>query len=92
MDIRALRLRMGWTPSDLARRLGVQAAQVEGWEHGDELKDSQILNQLEFLCRQAEMCCDEIRRSPLAESQLDKSSLDQIRLDRIDSDKESLIN
>lgn len=83
MDIKSLRRRMGWTSSDLARRLGVGSKEIEIWEGGRDPQDPRLLSQLEFLFRQAEVCCDEIRRGALAESILDESSLGQIPMSQV---------
>lgn len=82
-DIRCLRRRMGWTSSDLARRLGVKVAEVELWEQGSTPDDHDVLSRLEFLFHQAELCSDEVKSGPLAEDLLDRESLDQVGTDRL---------
>lgn len=74
---------MGWTSSDLARRLGVQVAEVEIWESGSMPEDHDVLSRLEFLLRQAEVCSDEVKAGPLAEDLLDRESLGQVGADRL---------
>lgn len=83
MDIRCLRRRMGWTSSDLARRMGVKVSEVEIWEQGKAPSNPDVLSRLEFLFRQAEMCSDEVKAAPIAEDFLDRESLGQVGVDRL---------
>lgn len=78
LDIRCLRRRMGWTSSDLARRLGVKVSEVEIWEQGSTPSSPDVLSRLEFLFRQAEICSDEVKAAPIAEDLLDRESLGQV--------------
>lgn len=80
-DLRCLRRRMGWTSSDLARRLGVTSGEVELWETGALPTDSEILNRIEFLFRQAEVCSEEVKNGPQSEHALEEKHLDQINVD-----------
>ena len=83
-DIRCLRLRMGWTASDLARRLGVSPSDVSLWEESHKTpSDSDMLTRIEFLFRQADLCCEEIHNTPLAESLLQDSRQTQIDFDHV---------
>lgn len=83
MDVRCLRLRMGWTSSDLARRLGVCSADIDDWEQGNSPQDPEIVSRLEFLFRQAEFCSEEVKAAPLAEDYLDRESLVQIDIETL---------
>lgn len=74
---------MGWTSSDLARRLGVASTEIEIWENGKSPNDPEVLTRIEFLFRQAEIICDEIKAGPMAEFVLEESHLDQIPGDRV---------
>lgn len=81
MNLRRLRLRMGWTSSDLARRLGVALTDIEAWEGGRAPADSEILNRIEFLFRQAELCSDEVKSVPQSENELEEKHLGQIHIE-----------
>lgn len=90
IDLRGLRLRMGWTASDLARRLGVTSAEVTSWEQQHQIpQDFDTLTRIEFLLRQADMCTDEMKGAPLAESLLEETHCEQIDFDRV---KEKMVN
>lgn len=84
LNLRYLRRRMGWTSSDLARRLGVAAKDVEIWENGkQELQDPDVINRIEFLFRQADMCCEEVKAGPISEIALEDGGLGQIDSTRV---------
>jgi DNA-binding transcriptional regulator YiaG len=51
--VKALRCRMGWCQSDLARRLGVSSDQVKDWELGQTQPSSEYLLVLDDLFHQA---------------------------------------
>lgn len=78
MDIKALRLRLGWTQSDLARRLNCQSTEIEIWETGQNLPEQNVVNQLEVIFRQAEVCSDEIHKTPMIENLCESKDLGQI--------------
>lgn len=83
-DLRLLRRRMGWTSSDLARRLGVRSADIEIWEKGNSKPESaDVITRIEFLFRQADICCDEVKSVPMAENMLEESHLVQVEATRV---------
>lgn len=70
---------MGWTSSDLARRLGVPYNDIEIWEGGStKPNDPEVVTRIEFLFRQADILCDEVKSVPMAEHVLDETHLSQI--------------
>lgn len=78
-DLRLLRRKMGWTSSDLARRLGVPYNDIEIWEGGSlKPNDPEVINRIEFLFRQAEILSDEVKSIPMAENVLAETRLTQI--------------
>lgn len=86
IDLRKLRRRMGWTSSDLARHLKVAPSEIEIWEKGDANPENpEVLSRIQFLLAQADVCSDEVRTAPLAESFLDESDLGQVDSDRVKS-------
>lgn len=81
--IRELRLRLGWSPSDLARRLHCESASISSWESGKVLPNDGQLQLLELLDRQADAYADEVSQTALADSVLDHAevgSIEQINL------------
>lgn len=83
-----LRLRLGWSRSDLARRLHCSSEDIEALEAGHRLIDGMLKGELEILRRQAEACCDEVMYTPAAEAELDKKALEQIDFSRVKADLE----
>ncbi len=81
--LRVLRLRMGWSKSDLARRLQCSSQDVDSLEEGKTLIEISLKNQLELLLRQADACSDEVKYAPVAENTCDKKALEQIDFSRI---------
>lgn len=77
-SIRSLRLRLGWTQADLARRLQCSSTEINEWEQGSTLVDGHVKGKLEIIFRQAETCCDEVQNIPRAEVELSKNFLEQI--------------
>lgn len=87
-SLRSLRLRLGWSRSDLARRLHCSSEDIEAWEEGRRPVDASFNGDLEIVLRQAEVCCDEVKYAPAAEAELDKSALEQIDFARVKADLE----
>ncbi|WP_413569532.1 XRE family transcriptional regulator [Bdellovibrio sp. HCB117] len=87
-SLRTLRLRMGWSKSDLARRLHCSSEDVDSWEDGVRLIETPIKSELEILLRQAEEACDEVKYAPFAENECDKKALEQIHFSRVKLDLE----
>ena len=86
-SIRSLRLRLGWSRSDLARRLKCSTEQIEKWEDGHHLEVT-FRGELEIILRQAEACCDEVKYTPACENELDRSALEQVEFSRVKEDLE----
>lgn len=82
--IRTLRLRLGWSQSDLARRLRCEIQFIESWEAGDEEPTKDHLQDLELILHQAEACSSEVYQTPLAEKKLDQDSLIQVNIKELD--------
>lgn len=78
--IRDLRLRLGWTQSDLARRLELNQREVLSWESGLGEPPEAARQQLEFLLRQASFCSDEMKAIPVLEKFCDENAAAQEKL------------
>lgn len=97
-SIRTLRLRLGWSKSDIARRLKCSLQDIEIFEEGEtsaqELTpeqaqvQSQIRSELEVMYRQCQECADEVKYTPLSELALDKDALEQIDFSRVKANLE----
>ena len=86
--IKSLRLRLGWSQADLARRLQCASTEVESWEKGADIPSPVLMNELFLVAKQAEACSDEVHGSPRAESLCDKKALGQIEFSEIKEDIE----
>jgi ribosome-binding protein aMBF1 (putative translation factor) len=87
-NIRQLRLRMGWSRSDIARRLQCSVEEIELCEDGKKIVNSHLKSELEILLRQAEAYSDEVRFAPSAENICDKDALEQIEFSRVKAELE----
>ncbi|WP_413292842.1 helix-turn-helix domain-containing protein [Bdellovibrio sp. HCB185ZH] len=88
--LRALRLRLGWSRSDMARRLKCELTDIEAWEEGqgELLFNPHIKGELALIHRQADACSDEVRFTPACENECDKQALDQVDFSRVKADLE----
>ncbi|MBL7671908.1 MAG: XRE family transcriptional regulator [Bdellovibrionaceae bacterium] len=77
-NIRTLRLRLGWSQCDLARRLHTETNTIDLWEVGSDEPEPQFQEELELLFRQASVCSAETQSLPGAELACESSALDQI--------------
>ena len=82
-QIRLLRLRLGWTQSDLARRLECDAIMVQSMEAGFDKVAVEIVHKLELIAHQADLCGDEIQCLPAAENMCDLQRLGQVELNKV---------
>jgi transcriptional regulator with XRE-family HTH domain len=82
-QIRTLRLRLGWTQSDLARRLQCEAKLIESLELGNENAAVELMHKLELISHQADLCENEMRSLPAAESFCDQERLGQVELNKV---------
>lgn len=88
-SLRALRLRLGWSRSDMARRLQCDLTDIEAWEEESHVEfEVRVKGELELLYRQAEECSDEVRYTPACENECDKKALDQVDFSRVKADLE----
>jgi transcriptional regulator with XRE-family HTH domain len=85
-NIRSLRLRLGWSKSELAFRLHCSPEQVTAWEDDGRSIDASTTSALELILRQAEACSDEVQFTPAAENQCDQRALGQIDFSRVKAD------
>ncbi|PIS10254.1 MAG: hypothetical protein COT73_10255 [Bdellovibrio sp. CG10_big_fil_rev_8_21_14_0_10_47_8] len=76
--IRSLRLRMGWSQSDLARHLHVQCQQVTDWEMELAEPETETTQALDMIFKEAEVTADFVSCGSLAEIMFDESEAPQI--------------
>lgn len=82
-EIKSLRLRLGWSQADLARRLSCASTDVEAWEKGEITPAAGVINAMFLLVKQADVCSHEVHVSPLAESHCDQHALAQVEFSEI---------
>lgn len=83
--IRSLRLRLGWSQSDMARRLQCLPEFIESWEKGLQCPETAQCQELELIDHQAEACNSDLQNKTRAEKMIDEDSLTQIRSDRLET-------
>ncbi len=81
--IKSLRLRLGWSQADFARRLNCAITEVMYWENGSQTPTSHFLNEMFLLVKQADACSYEVHAAPLAENICEKQALGQIEFSEI---------
>lgn len=77
--IRMLRSRLGWSRSDLARRLSCESSLIERWEEETSAPDFQMTRLLELFENHAEINSLTTRQEPLADRVLGAKNLEQVR-------------
>ena len=82
--IRQLRLCLGWSRTDLARRLQCQVSDVEKWETGHDYPSFQQLRHLDLIERHRSFAQQAVQRFPKAESYLDAVGQDQAYQEEIE--------
>lgn len=81
-EIKNLRLRLGWTHADLARRVACSADEVKEWEDGLKPPHREALNQLQYLLFKADSLAHDLAAQPQVESTLMSYHLEQISADQ----------
>jgi transcriptional regulator with XRE-family HTH domain len=84
--IRQLRRRMGWSQSDLARRLHCESGEVAHLELGDVKPGNSVTPILEMLFNQAELSAYEMTQNCQAEAALNQRALESIDLRSLESE------
>jgi transcriptional regulator with XRE-family HTH domain len=79
--VKALRLRLGWSQADLARRLNIEVLNVIKIENGDCETASHMNGYFTLLQNHADLIAEETMIVPLAEDVMKKNDLDQIDQD-----------
>jgi transcriptional regulator with XRE-family HTH domain len=76
--IRGLRLRMGWSQTDLARRLQTESKTVIEWEIGLVEPAVEFTQELDLLFKQADSSADQLSCDSLCEIEFEESDATQI--------------
>lgn len=86
-SIRYLRLRLGWTKSDLARRLHCEVESIASWEDGTIKPNYHMTAELDLLEKHAEENSKEIQALPILEQRLEIECIEQIHLQKIENNQ-----
>lgn len=79
-----LRRKLGWTASDLARRLACDVTMVQKWERDESKPQGESLHQLDYLKYHVENSSEQISQDPVADTLLNDHGLEQITKDQMD--------
>lgn len=83
IDLKSLRLRMGWSHSDLARRLSCSVEAVHDWELGKSQPLPNIQSEIELLLKHADFLSSELQFQPQIDQKLEDKALEQIEFSRV---------
>lgn len=70
-QIRSLRLRLGYSKAEFARRLSMEASAIDQMEQGLLVPSPLLIGELEILMRHCESDYEENRKSQLSECKVD---------------------
>jgi len=82
-EIRHLRLRLGWSQAELARRLGCRQQTVSEWETEAYVPHNAYSKLLDLLHDHLQVHSDQIQRRPIAEALMKEVGANQISGDRV---------
>lgn len=71
---------MGWSQSDLARRLQTDCENVKAWELGNQTPDFKTSQSLGLLFQQAEVTALDILNAVQAEIHMDQNALEIVNI------------
>lgn len=83
--IKSLRRRLGWSQSDLARRLKTESISVISWEEGTTSPPRTEAQILELLLSQAELSSLEISQTTQVELTMSQRELESLNLQSLES-------
>lgn len=76
-EFREIRLRLGWSLSEMARRMGCHQTLILKWESNHEIPDQEVVRQYMSLQSFVDEQAERTRQMPLAESLLKDEQLSQ---------------
>jgi transcriptional regulator with XRE-family HTH domain len=77
-DIRTLRQRLGWSQTEMARRLGCDTGLLRKWESDGTPLDQESLNRLRYLRNHAESNSEKIAQKPHVEKEMEERRMAQL--------------
>lgn len=88
--IRSLRLSLGWSRAEFARRTGTTRMMVHDWEHSKTCPHAQSIEFLDQLLGENEIHNHKVRLAPLIEQRLVRFRLAQLDFRAFEDDQGSL--
>ena len=82
-SIKDLRRRMGWSQSDLARRLKLELGHIQDWESGTLLPLETKIQELDSLLREAEVTSEELFQSAIVDQYFEEANVTQIESQQV---------
>ncbi|MCB0407963.1 MAG: helix-turn-helix transcriptional regulator [Bdellovibrionales bacterium] len=82
-DFKKIRLRLGWTIAEMARRMGCHQELVIQWESNQQTPDVEMIQQYETIQFYLEEQSEFVRHQPVAESMLKGEHLQQVSLEDV---------
>ncbi|MEZ4872162.1 MAG: hypothetical protein R2827_07935 [Bdellovibrionales bacterium] len=76
--VRHLRLRLGWSQSELGRRLGLSLQAMMALEKSLDCVDQELFHQLDYLKDQTDSYSERHRQRPQLEKHLKEKNLSQV--------------
>ena len=86
--VKSLRRRMGWSQTDLARRLELSCSDVQSWEAGFSEPSSKYTQLLKLLFDQAELSAFDVLTGPQIEIMLEQKSVEMIETSELIKNKQ----
>jgi transcriptional regulator with XRE-family HTH domain len=77
-SLRNLRLRLGWSRAELARKISCESQAISNWEMGLDMIEPVFSPRLEKLFQDAELASLEIAQFALADQEMSESNLEFI--------------
>ncbi len=78
IEVKTLRLRLGWSVAEMARQMGCSVVIVVSWESGSQAPDNECVNQMRYLHTYVESYNDKIAQLPMAEREMEDRMLSQL--------------
>lgn len=82
-QFKQIRLRLGWSLSEMARRMGCKMKLVARWESLEELADPDVIRQYDSLLNLVDVQSEFVRQTPIAESYLKDGQLQQVSVEEV---------
>jgi transcriptional regulator with XRE-family HTH domain len=83
LELKEIRLRLGWSLAEMARRVGTERQMVQEWESNLSRPDPEMLRHYQAMQSHVNENSERVRQMPLAETALRDEHLQQISEDEV---------